>query len=136
MPTRTLKHVVAKLPSKNRAKVKARTRELVSEHIRVTRSSGNIYADLGLPDAEELRVKAGVVVAIDHAIKLHKLTQTAAAERTGIAQPDLSKILRGRFSGVSLWKLLEAAAKLGIDVKIGMTAMRRARRGKICLVGA
>ena len=64
--------------------------------------SGNIFADLGLPNAEEHQLKAALVVQLHRLIKARKLTQTAAAKLAGIKQPDLSNILRGHYQGFSL----------------------------------
>ncbi len=69
--------------------------------IEVEVGSGNIFADLGLPDAEELLLKAQIVVTLRRLIAARKLSQTAAAKRIGIGQPDLSNVLRGRFPGPS-----------------------------------
>jgi predicted XRE-type DNA-binding protein len=79
---------------------------------KVTRSSGNVFADLGLRNAPEHELKARLVLALDRAIRDLGLTQTAAAERTSIAQPDLSKILRGNVSGVAIKLLADATDKL------------------------
>lgn len=89
---------------------------------KVTRSSGNIFADLGLSDPSEHEIRARIVLALDRAIKARGLTQTAAARMIGIAQPDLSKILRGNFRGFSLDRLLDAVTKLGSDVEIKIKA--------------
>jgi predicted XRE-type DNA-binding protein len=104
---------------------------------KVTRSSGNVFADLGLPDSKEHELKARVVLALDRRIKELGLTQIAAAKRTGIAQPDLSKILRGNFSGFALGRLLGAVAKLGNDVEIKIKKARGANdhEGRLSLVG-
>jgi predicted XRE-type DNA-binding protein len=67
--------------------------------MRVTRSSGNIFADIGLKNASEHAIKARLVLALTRIIDASGLSQTAAARRIGIAQPDLSRILRGNFSG-------------------------------------
>ena len=64
-------------------------------HVEV--GSGNIFADLGLPDAEEMLLKSQIVMELSRLIKQRKLTQTAAAKLIGIGQPDLSNLLRGRF---------------------------------------
>jgi predicted XRE-type DNA-binding protein len=104
---------------------------------KVTRSSGNIFADLGLPDASEHELRARIVLALDRAIKARGLTQTAAARRIGIAQPDLSKILRGNFKGFSMDRLLNAVTKLGSDVEIKIKAQRDdEHEGRMCLVTA
>jgi predicted XRE-type DNA-binding protein len=104
---------------------------------KVTRSSGNIFADIGIANASEHELKARVVLAISRGIDILELTQTAAAARIGIAQPDLSKILRGNFGGFSLERLLGAAAKLGnvVEIKI-KTPKKRAQaeaEGELCM---
>ena len=62
----------------------------------------NVWLQLGFPDAEEHFLKAELVLRLDKAIKTIGLTQRAAAGRLGTTQPELSKILRGKFSEVSL----------------------------------
>ena len=58
--------------------------------------SGNVFADLGLPDADEMLAKAGLASAILDVIEQRGLTQAEAAEKMGIDQPKVSKIVRGR----------------------------------------
>ncbi len=58
----------------------------------VTASSGNVFADLGLRDADELLAKAGLAHAIQQLIEAQGLSQRAAAGRLGVAQPDLSNL--------------------------------------------
>ena len=94
----------------------------------VTRGSGNIFADLGLPDADEHMLKARVVMFIDKRIAQLGLTQQAAADRMGISQSDVSKMLRGRFENFSLERLLRLVRLLGSDVEIRVTTRRRQRR--------
>ena len=94
----------------------------------VTRGSGNIFADLGLPDADEHMLKARVVMFIDKRIAQLGLTQQAAADRMGIPQSDVSKMLRGRFENFSLERLLRLVRLLGSDVEIKVTTRRRQRR--------
>jgi predicted XRE-type DNA-binding protein len=110
----------------------------MSNHAKVTRSSGNIFADLGLQNAPEHELKARIVLALTRTIEAAGLTQTAAAKRIGIAQPDLSRILRGNFSGFSLVRLLSAVTKLGSDVEIKIKARRdddpAGHEGRLCLV--
>ena len=81
-------------------------------------SSGNVFADLGLPDPEERLVKSKLAAALQRSMSELGLTQTAAAARTGIPQPKLSKILRGRFEGISEAYITEGLRKLGHDVEI------------------
>ena len=84
----------------------------------VTRGSSNIFADLGLPNADEHMIKAHVVTFIGKRIEQLGLTQQAAAKRMGVKQPDVSNILRGRFEGFSLERLLGFVRALGSDIEI------------------
>ena len=81
-------------------------------------SSGNVYADIGVPDAEEMLLKAQLASRIADMIQSKALTQTQAAELLGIPQPKLSLMLRGQFRGISEAKMLECLARLGRDVQI------------------
>jgi predicted XRE-type DNA-binding protein len=80
--------------------------------------SGNIFADLDLPNAEEHQLKAALIVQLHRLIKARKLTQTAAAKLIGIKQPDLSKILRGHYQGFSVERLMRMLTVLDQDVEI------------------
>jgi predicted XRE-type DNA-binding protein len=82
------------------------------------RSTGNVFADLGLADAGEHLIKAGLVVRIDRTIRQRKLTQAAAAELMGIDQPKISAMLGGRFRGYSVERLMRFLVALGHDVEI------------------
>lgn len=80
--------------------------------IAVTRSSGNVFADLGLPDAKELAVKPDLVIRIMKIMKSEGLTQTETAKRIGMSQGDLSKVLRGHFREYSIKQLTRLAELL------------------------
>ena len=80
--------------------------------------SGNIFADLGLPDAEDMLLKSTIVIELRRLIKQRKLTQTAAAKLMGISQADLSKILRGYFRGYSEARLMRMLTAFNQDVEI------------------
>jgi predicted XRE-type DNA-binding protein len=84
----------------------------------VHRSSGNVYADPGLPDAERLEIKTGLVVEISKAMRRLGLTQQEAAKRMGIAQPKVSDMMRGDFSNLSERKLMDCLNRLGYDIEI------------------
>jgi predicted XRE-type DNA-binding protein len=84
----------------------------------VTRGGNNIFADLGLPDADNHMLRARLVLLIGKRIEQLGLTQQAAAKRMGIAQPDVSNILRGRFEDFSFERLLGFVRALGSDVEI------------------
>ncbi len=88
--------------------------------------SGNIFADLGLPNAEEHLLKAELVVQLHRCIVARKLTQVAAAKLVGIKQPDLSNILRGHYQGFSLERLMRMLTAFDQDIEITV----RPRRGK------
>lgn len=103
---------------------------------KITRGSGNVFADIGLLNADEHQMKARIVLGLAALIENHKLSQTAAAARTGIAQPDLSKILRGNFSGFSLERLLGALRSLGSDVEIKVKVRDSKHEGRLSLMMA
>lgn len=75
----------------------------------VQRGSGNVFADLGLPDADAHLLKAGLVTRIDAITRQRGLTQTQAARLLGLSQPDVSRLLRGDFREYSLERLLRLA---------------------------
>lgn len=85
---------------------------------KVTKSSGNVYADLGLKNPDEHALKAELVRQIAAVMKDQELTQTAAARRLGIEQPDVSKLLRGHFRQFSVERLMRFLVALGQDVEI------------------
>lgn len=89
-----------------------------AEGVEVQRSSGNVFADLGLPDAEKLKIKTGLVVEIRKAMRTHGLTQQAAAKRMGIPQPKVSCMMRGDFTNLSERKLMDCLNRLGYDIEI------------------
>lgn len=86
--------------------------------IEVQRSSANVFADLGLPNAERLKIKTGLVIEIRKAMRMHGLTQQAAAKRMGIPQPKVSKMMRGDFANLSERKLMDCLNRLGYDIEI------------------
>ena len=80
--------------------------------------SGNVFKDLGVPNAREHLVKAQLVFKIDTIMKDRRLKQTEAAELFGIRQPDVSKMLRGEFRQFSVERLLRFLVALNQDVEI------------------
>ncbi len=87
----------------------------------ITRGSGNVFADLGLQDADSRLLKARVLTVINETIDSQGLSgQKAIAKVLGIAQSDVSNLLRGRLSGFSLERLLEFASALGNDIDINV----------------
>jgi predicted XRE-type DNA-binding protein len=84
----------------------------------VTPSSGNVYADLGLPDAEEMYAKSLLSILIARAIRERGLTQSDAARLLGTTQPKVSELVRGRLSGFSIERLFRFLNALGMTVRI------------------
>ena len=84
----------------------------------ITRGRGNVFADIGLPDAEAHLLKAELVRRIGSLIESEGLTQAEAAERMGLTQPDISKMLKGQFRPISIERLLRCIVALGQSVTI------------------
>lgn len=95
---------------------------------KIVKGSVNVYADLGITDADEMLVKAQLAEKIGEIIKHRKLTQTQASTLLGMTQPKLSNMLRGRFRGISEAKMLECLTLLGRDVQIIVRPAARARK--------
>lgn len=96
----------------------------------------NVWLQLGFPDAEEHFLKAELVLRLDKAIKTVGLTQRAAAGRLGTTQPELSKILRGKFSEVSLERLMRFLTALGFDIEIKIGATKPKNTGNVTVKDA
>jgi predicted XRE-type DNA-binding protein len=92
-------------------------------------SSGNVYADLGDTQAEEMLIKARLAYKIGEIIKHRHLTQTDAANLLGLTQPKLSGLLRGQFRGISEAKMLDCLNRLGRDVQIVVCKRSRSQVG-------
>ncbi|MDR2881482.1 MAG: helix-turn-helix domain-containing protein [Azoarcus sp.] len=90
----------------------------VINDVEIWESSGNVFADLGLPDAEKLKIKTGLIIEIMNAMERLDLTQQEAARRMGITQPKLSDILRGKNFSISERKLMDCLNRLGYDIEI------------------
>jgi len=102
-----------------------------------TKGSGNIFADLGLPNAEEHQLKAVLVVQLKHLIAGRGLSQIAAAKLVEMKQPDLSKFLRGQLKLVSVEKLLRMLTAFDQDVEITVKPhCKRGETGRITFIPA
>ena len=88
--------------------------------VEVQQGSDNVYADLGLPDADKLKIKTGLVVEIRKAMRKLELTQQQAAKRMGITQPKVSDMMRGDFTNLSERKLMDCLTRLGYDIEISV----------------
>ena len=97
-------------------------------------SSGNIFADIGLPNPEEHLLKAQLVVKITELMKQRKLKQREAAELFNITQPDVSKMLRGHFHQFSVERLMRVLVALDQNVEIVVRPRRRAEAASLRVV--
>jgi predicted XRE-type DNA-binding protein len=93
----------------------------ILDGIEVEGSSGNVFLDLGLPDAEQLKIKSGLVIEITRALRHLGLTQDEAGRQMGISQAKVSGLMRGDFSNLSEQKLMECLNRLGYDIEIKLS---------------
>src|SRR6266496_2367877 len=99
----------------------------MSHKKRYETGSGNVFKDIGVPNAEEHLVKAQLVFKIDTILKKRGLRQVEAADLLGIRQPDVSKMLRGEFRQFSVERLLRFLVALDQDVEISVKPHRDSR---------
>jgi predicted XRE-type DNA-binding protein len=90
----------------------------VSDDTTVHDSSGNVFEDMGFPDAEERLAKAELARVIRKVLKERALTQVQAAELLGVKQPDVSDLVRGKLARFSMDRLERFLNALGMDVRI------------------
>jgi predicted XRE-type DNA-binding protein len=104
----------------------------------VETGSGNVFAHLGFPNAEEPLIKVDLVSRIDDIIRHRKLTQTKAAAVMGLKQPDVSRLLSGDFRDFSVERLLRLLMALDrdIDIVIRRKPARARRPGRLQIVAA
>jgi predicted XRE-type DNA-binding protein len=88
-------------------------------------SSGNVFADLGLPNPDDRMLKANIVAEVHRSIQDRGLTQVRAAKLLGISQPDLSHLLRGDFDDYSAERLIKMLTVFEQDVEIVVKPHRR-----------
>jgi predicted XRE-type DNA-binding protein len=93
----------------------------------------NVWLQLGFADAQEYYLKAELVLRLDKAIKSLGPTQRGAARRIGTTQPELSKILGGKFTEVSLERLMRFLTALGYHIEIKIGAGRADKAGDIAI---
>lgn len=98
-------------------------------NIEYTESSGNVFADLDIPNPEEALAKSKIVMKIHDIIKKKKLTQARAAKILKISQPKISLLLRGYLTDFSLERLLRFLNDLGQDVYISIVPSSHSSHG-------
>src|SRR3979411_3356731 len=105
----------------------------MEQHEGFIENSGNVFADLGLPEADELLVEADLMHAITREIAERGLTQKQAAILSNVTQPDISRIARGKMDAFSQERLIDILRHLGIDVQIGFHRRRNGGIGTLCV---
>jgi predicted XRE-type DNA-binding protein len=103
----------------------------------VTAGSGNVFADLGLADADELWTRVRLAASINAILAARKLTQAKAAELLGVNQPKISALKHYKLEGFSAERLMHFATALEHDVVIEIRPRAKvAKKGRILIVGA
>ena len=102
--------------------------------VTVTRGTGNVFADLGYPDAEERQTNLHLVHTINAVIARRRMTQAAAAVRLGVNQPKASALARSKLDGISVERLMGFLTALDQDVEIVIGQKPRLRAGAWILV--
>lgn len=112
-----------------------KTKHKSAKQTKVAEGSGNVFADLGLPHAEQELMKARLTLQIYRIIQKRGLTQTEAGKILGIPQPQVSALARNRAGNFSVGRLLDFLTALGQDVKITVTPARK-QQGQLSVVVA
>jgi predicted XRE-type DNA-binding protein len=113
---------------------KTRGERRVSRAEDVRAGGANVFADLGLPDADARLAKAELAHEITSLIRLAGLTQVQAARRLGVDQPKVSALMRGRLGDFSTDRLLRFINLLGRDVHIHIRPPPHRHRAAIRVV--
>ncbi len=100
----------------------------MTRRMKVEISSGNVFADLGLPDAETHFLKAQIVSEIYRLATERGLTQRAAGARMGISQPEVSRLFKGNFREYSIERLMGFLTTFDRDVEIVVRPHKRSRK--------
>jgi predicted XRE-type DNA-binding protein len=100
----------------NRLQRSCEIKKRLIDGVEVQRGSGNVYADLGLPDAEKHKNRTGLGIEIRKAMRRLGLTQQQAAKRMSTTQPKVSDMMRGDFANFSERKLMDCLTRLGYNI--------------------
>lgn len=106
----------------------------MNEKSKVTASNGNVFADLGLPNPDEHRVKATLALSIAEKIVEKGLTQAEAAKILGLSQPGVSNLVRGNLEKYTIDRLMRYMRKLDYDVTISFKPKPKARENAVIQV--
>ena len=98
--------------------------------LKMTRSTGNVFRDLGFPpdEAEHLRIRSDLLIQLQKAIRSQGLKQAEAAKLLDITQPRVSDLMRGRLDLFSVDTLIDMLARLGIRVRVVFSSSKRSAR--------
>jgi predicted XRE-type DNA-binding protein len=107
-----------------RVRTLKRDARVASADLEIEAGSGNVFADIGMPNPEEALAKAELARQINLILEAKKITQTEAGRILGIPQPRVSDLARGRLVKFSLDKLLDFAKRLGNDIEIRIAPSR------------
>lgn len=110
-----------------------KTKPKSTRKTKVAEGSGNVFADLGLPHAEQELMKARLTLQIYQIIQKRGLTQTEAGKILGIPQPQVSALARNRAGNFSVGRLIDFLTALGQDVQITVTPARK-QHGQLSVV--
>ena len=102
----------------------------------IVRGSGNVFADLNFPDAEERQTKLRLAHALNTVIDASRLTQEAAATRLGLNQPKVSALRNYRLEGFSVERLMALLTALDRDIEIVIRKKPKSRGARISVVAA
>ena len=102
----------------------------------ITRGTGNVFADLGLPDAAERQTKTRLALALNRIVKARGLKQVEAARLLGVPQPKVSALVNYRLDGFSVEKLMDFSVALGRDVEIVVRPPRDKEAARVSVLEA
>ena len=102
----------------------------------IARGTGNVFADLGYPDAEERQTKLRLAHALNQIIDKRHLTQAAATDLLGISQPKVSALVNYKLAGFSVERLMTFLTALDRDVEIVIRKKARSRPAARIIVTA
>jgi predicted XRE-type DNA-binding protein len=112
----------------------AEAQKTMSGKIPVQDSSGNVFADLGIENADEYLAKSELSAQILRIVERRRLTQAAAGELLGVTQPKVSALLNGRLDGFSTDRLFRFLTKLGCDIQIKVSKPHARKPGHVEVV--
>jgi predicted XRE-type DNA-binding protein len=118
---------------RKKTKSRLRAKKYPVNNVRAERSTGNVFADIGLPEPQQELLKAKLTLQLYRLIKQRGITQTEAGKILGIKQPHVSALMRNRSGIFSVERLMDFLTALGQDVQITVRPTRKAH-GEVSVV--